>query len=233
MKGKMMTDTDSQQPVSSDPQFEKEVLLAEFKAHRDEILHWNSIAAQAVTGYLVGLSIIAAIINKTGIGGKEREIIIGLAFISVVLLNILLQFKYVVVVRQKHMAENLQRRINYLCFRDIQQLPDNCRRLDWDSLLGRDRNDKKTSLKFVYWLTKFGVPIVPYFIIFTMWVLYLVNFVCEDCRDMVANVASSSISPWLLINLWLSVAIFTAWHFFVFRKLSHEEQKISLSTQTL
>ena len=186
---------------------ELEILLAEYKAHYDEVYKWHSYRHQALGGYFVVLSILATLIKENGWEEWVDAILIVLAILSLILLYILFQYRFAIV-----------RNVIYInsC------LGPNLRKLSTDKVLGDlsvCSDYRESSGVTIRWLTKLGIEIVP----FVAYVFALIIFVALFFLD-----AQSSPILVVLCLLVFAVSLFMLrWLCLSYYRIGKDEEQAS------
>jgi len=169
---------------------EVDILLAEYKSHRDEIFKWFTYRHQAVAGYLVLLSTLGTIVASGDLLTTDMcVILIALVYLSLALLYVLLQFAFGVRSNARYIDKHLKPRIRQLCGSEGA--------LEWECYNQQYRKKLGGS---VFLLTKFSVEAIPHFVILVGLVaLYMLEFVCKDQFGYV-----NAPCPWQKIESFLS-----------------------------
>ncbi len=140
---------------------EFEVLLAEYKAHYDEVYKWHSYRHQALGGYFLVLSIFATIIKDKL---PEYAFPVTLALLSAIFLYVLFQYRFAIVRNVIYIHSHIAPRLRELSTKKI---------LDDLQFCSKYRRSSGSGIE---WLTKFGVEIVPFVALVSAipWILVLV-----------------------------------------------------------
>ena len=191
---------------------ELEILLAEYKAHYDEVYKWHSYRHQALGGYFVVLSILATLMRKNRWEAWAHGIPIVLALLSVILLYILFQYRFAIVRNVIYIHSHIAPRL---------------RRLSTDKVLDdlqvcQTYRDSSYSMRA---LSKFGIEIVAYIVFLGSLIWYLGWFACEDCGNLSNALSIREFSPPAasLFLMFVSPAI-VFWIGCSFRRLSDDEK---------
>jgi hypothetical protein len=196
---------------------ELQVLLAEYKQHYDEVYKWHSYRHQALGGYFVVLSILATIISNDQphqwISSNLQVIPIVLAVLSVVLLYILLQYRFAIVRNVIYLESYIVPRLLKLSADEVLE----------DLSVNNRYRDRYPSMK---WLTKFGVEIVAYIVFFGSFFGYLGWFAYHVCRCLSESFSFKELLlPAGALLMMLASAVVVVHIACFFSILSKDEQK--------